>query len=625
MKIKSPSSSEVKNLRYFITSVCALVLLASCSSGDSITDEKESMKETINNDGWFSKDADVLDRELSLTTEEYRDFFNGRKNRFTEDAKGGELNLPNVSNLMVEPDAPPVDNDKLVTISVTEDVPLKEVLIELARRADIDIEIDKGITGGIIFRAKDRPFSEVIRRVTKLANLRYSIENGVLKIERDAPYMVNYHLNFLNMVRTSSSSVNITTDLIGGANSGSGGESGGLGGGSTSTMNSTSEEGDLWTVVEDGVSKLLSSTGNGELVVDGVAVAPIATGPIDPAQVSNELKKSAVISVNKQVGILSVFASESEHKEIKSYLDSVKMSQSSQVLIEAKILEVELNDEFRSGIDWGLVNKDNPALSKLQLNFDNLGLDPSSAVADQLFTVGKLSSDLFGVHNTSLDATIQLVEKFGVTRTLSSPRLQAMNNQFAVLTFAESFVYFELDVSQNLDETSGFSSLNVNSDIKTVPIGVILSLQPSIDLQNKEVTMNIRPTISRVTSTVEDPGVALIVAASAASGVDLPEISSIIPVVEKKEMDSVLRIKSGDIMVIGGLMENRSVNTDTGVPYISKVPFLGNAFKSVQKDTRTVETVIFIKATIMPAEGVVADTDKNFYKKFSGDRHPVKF
>jgi general secretion pathway protein D len=568
---------------------------------------------------------DLIDPALGLSREDYRREMERSTAPVTEEHPPDPL-LPDVSQLLVAPRPPVIGQDKLVTLSVTEDVPLKEVLIELARRADVDVEVDPGITGGIIFRAKDKPFSEVLERISELAGLRYSIKNGVLKVERDSPYIVNYKVDILNLTRSNQGSVNISTQVLSAVSSTTGGSSNNaFSTGSSNTLNSSSD-GDLWGEVGKAIQKIIDSysgkpntlaqgAGNGgDAALNDVLGQPTpnqAPKAGAPAPASG----SAILSVNKQSGIVSVLASERQHRAIKQYLDKVMEAAAAQVLIEAKIVEVSLNDRYRSGVRWDLVNQ-RFASFDAQAGFTST----TGTLGNQVLQFTTLPAEIFGMDGVSLESAISLIQEFGATRTLSSPRINAMNNQQAVLTFAENFVYFDLDVQEQQvgTGTTQESTLTVQSNVKTVPIGVILTLQPSVDTEKGEIVMNIRPTLSRITDKVADPGVALLAARTNSN------ITSEVPVVEVREIDSVLRIKSGQVMVIGGLMENRSVNQDIGVPGLQSIPYVGNLFKSVDKNNEVVETVIFIKATIVPTYGVPRE-DKELYRKFTNDRRPLTF
>ncbi len=102
-------------------------------------------------------------------------------------------------------------------------------------------------------------------------------------------------------------------------------------------------------------------------------------------------------------------------------------------------------------------------------------------------------------------------------------------------------------------------------------------------------------------------------------------ISSTLPVIEVRELDSILKLKSGQVMVIGGLMEDKSVNGDSGIPGVSSVPIFGNLFKGVDKENKLSELVIFIRATIITSNGGSDQGDKNLYQKFTRDPRPLTF
>jgi general secretion pathway protein D len=240
-----------------------------------------------------------------------------------------------------------------------------------------------------------------------------------------------------------------------------------------------------------------------------------------------------------------------------------------------------------------------------------------------------LATDL-GIKNFELSSLVNLVQEFGTTRTLSSPRINAMNNQPAILTFAENQVYALLDIkSETLtNAVTGATTqgpLTITSEIRSVPIGVILNLQPSIDLNRNEVVLSIRPTLTRIISYFTDPAsdyaIAQLKAQPNSSEVDIA--ASTIPVVEVRELDTVMRINDGQAVVIGGLMREEVQNVDRGTPGLSKLPFVGNLFKNVSKTSSVIETVIFLKATINRGKEVEV-LDKQLYKDFFPlDRRPI--
>lgn len=573
------------------------------------TEGKHDLDAWLKGEAKDIKQADAHDPEGKLSREDYYNLFfkNTKHNLDNDTAQAPKLMLPGMNDLMMAPEEPAIPDDKLVTLMVTDDVPLKDVLVELARRADVDMEIDPKITGGIILSARDKPFSEVIQRISDMGSLKYSFDRGVLKVERDLPQVHNYHMNMLNLIRTS------TSDVTSGTKLGEGSE--GSNSGSTSTIKGVADQSDLWAMVQEGVNNILARYQAPGAAAGGERGSEGAGGGNN----ANAAGSSGVISLNRQAGIISVMATDRQHKAIKEYLDSVHASQSAQVLIEAKVMEVTLNDEFRSGINWEFLNNNVTGITAAG-NFSDIG--NQGALASNSFTAGILPTELFGFDKTSITAAIELVEHFGSTRTLSSPRISAMNNQQATLTFAENFVYFELDVQQSQDTGTGGTgqlTTTIDTTINTVPVGVILNILPSIDLERNEVILNVRPTLTRIAELKEDPGFTL-----QAAQLGVSDLVTEVPVVDVRELDSVMRVKNGQVMVIGGLMEEKSENIDRGIPGLSKIPLLGNAFKSVQRVGSVVETVIFIKATIVPGEGVGTE-DKTFYNKFSVDHRPLKF
>ncbi len=579
--------------------------------------------------------GDPIDRQLELHREDYRDLFG--KGKTGPDDYGhhaGSDKVPEMASVLAAPRPPKVGETKLVSIAVTDDVPLKDVLIELAKLADVDLEMDANIEGGIAFRAKDRPFGEVIEHIADLAGLRYKYADGVLRVERDMPYIQNYPIDFLNVVRSSTSNNSITTDVLsisngaagggggsaggagGGASGGGGGSSGGINTGSTTTIDSKAED-DFWESLDANIRAIL--TYNKPRHLSGQAVESLAPEALPSATAGKNLGKNMFYVINRQAGVLSVAASQAQHESIKHYLDFLKRNATAQVLIEAKVVEVDLDDAFQSGINWNILQKKVGATDWSIGAAFGPDIDKSNLVKLALTPTDP---------NASLDAVLNLTERFGTTRTLSSPRLHAINNQPAVLTFAENRVFFEVQLNQQPDtiDAAGQTQkgqLSVQTNRRSIPIGIILNILPSVNLDSNEVTLSVRPTLTRQVGSVVDPGAAF---ANEILIKDPAErFVNTVPIVEVRELDSIMRLRSGQVMVIGGLMEQAANNTDNGVPFLSGIPYLGNIFKGTDKKNNNRELVIFIRATIVSPEGSYHNADKNLYNKFTSDPRPIAF
>ncbi|HNS44637.1 MAG TPA: secretin N-terminal domain-containing protein [Alphaproteobacteria bacterium] len=322
----------------------------------------------------------------------------------------------------------------------------------------------------------------------------------------------------------------------------------------------------------------------------------------------NDVAFTPTYSLNKQAGIISVYANERLHKKVQEYLTELKRSTTSQVLIEAKVLEVSLSDEFATGIDWSLL--DRVGDFDIRTSFPPSALTPATT---NVFAAGFLGDDIQGF--------VSALSRFGTVHALASPRLTVLNNQSAVLNVAKNQVYFKLDVQADTtsDGTNATTSVTVDSEIKTVPEGVLINVIPSIDLDKHAIAMQLRPTVTKISDYVADPGVAYVAQQNNIN------VESLIPVVNVQEVDSVLNIKSGEMMVMGGLLQDTTASTQEGVPVASEIPVFGGLFRNQNDNIQKKELVVFLKATILgdPADSI-HQTDRELYRIFSQDRRPEK-
>ncbi|GFZ78089.1 type II and III secretion system protein [Rickettsiales bacterium] len=463
----------------------------------------------------------------------------------------------------------PNDNfgtEKLISLSLSESTLVRDVMLEIARLADLNIFIDPEIDSSVLLQMKDRPLDEVIRAISETAHLRYSINNEIIYVEKDTPTSKHYFVDFLNITRSTKGSFDISTKVLSGG--GGGGGEGGISSGSESAI-SAEYKGNLWESLEQNLKLIFDKATSGE---------------------------DEYYAINKEAGVITVRARDCLQKCVQDYLDKVRLISSAQVLIEAKIVEVSLSDEFRAGVNWSYTaTQPSGAEAKTTVEMSNkpkLGTQKASNFNFKLKPV---------LSGGTLEMGLDLLAEFGKVKTISSPRLHAINNQQAVLTFAKNHVYFKLDIKEESTTKDSSSvtkkDVTVNSTPNTVPIGAILMIQPSINLETQEVTLSVRPTLSRITQQVSDPAVEYIVATKD------KKISSLFPVVEVRELDSMLKIRSGDVMLIGGLIEHRDEQFEAGIPILKDFPLFGNLFKVRQRIGRAVETVILLKATIISPSG----------------------
>ena len=609
--------------------LCGLLsLFSSCTFVDSFIPKQ-------------GEETDVIDRQQNLTINDFRDLNNIKKlmaekndasKPVTPTAELGTPPIPDLAQVLAAPRPPKVANSKLVTLSVTEDVPLRDVLFELGRLAKVDIEVGPGLDkGGINLRATDRPFNEVIERIADLGGLRYTVGVNSIRVEKDLPFIKSYPIDFLNIVRSSNSSYTLNTSALSGGGAAAGG---GVGTSGSSTSIDGKSESDLWSSMDSSIKEILSyskdgttntATGTDAANSSGSSMGSSAPpGSVTPSGAVGGALKAGNYVINRQAGLLTVNATDRQHEMIRRFLSLMTRNSSAQVLIEAKIVEVALADQFASGVDWSkLINGGHN--SSLGLG-QYLGVNPATAATLTTAKSGNpatVFSVFSGNGSSDLGAIVALTQTFGTTRTLSSPRLSAINNQQAVLTFARNEVFFDCtytpaQTSSGTTTTTTSTQATLTCTKNQVPIGIILNILPSVDLDTQEVTLNVRPTLTRKVGDAISPTTGFLKSQAAAGAADsIPNIT--VPIIEVREIDSIAKIKSSGVMIIGGLMEDVTRNTETGVPGVGELPIFGNLFKSRSEDASKRELIIFVKATIVNSDGSTGPVDRAVYKKYTTD------
>jgi MSHA biogenesis protein MshL len=542
--------------------------------------------------------------------------------------------IPRISKIISMPNRGILDSDKVISVNVTESVPLVDVLTEVARLSDTNISIDENVKGGIRLNMKDKKLLEVFNAISRTGSLRYSIKDDVVHFEKDTPYDVTYDLGFINIVRSATSSMNVSTSVLTGGS--------GLSGGSSSSIQSSSND-TLWQDVQSNISSIITNQpgfmqqmqqqqmGQQQGMMGGMQGQQqmgqqqgMMGGMQGQQQMGQQqgmmggmgmMGMQSFVNINRQAGTVVVHANNTCQKMIKDYINKIKQKMTSQVLLEVKIAQVILNKYFERGVDLQYLGKyiSGTPQSSIKTNFQ---YGSSSASAMTISNTQKFGS------TDSLASTIALLDQFGTTKILSSPRISTINNQEAIMQIADNQVFFNVAITVtpavfNNGNMITPAQTSVSSSPKTIPVGIVLVMQPSIDVERGQITLSVRPTLSKMSSTVEDPGVQYSAAQAKVTG-----ISNKVPITSVSEIDTIATLKSGDIMVIGGFTDRQKTKTEKGIPFLSSIPGIGWLFKHTVEKTDMIETVIFIKATIINQDGGdngVSEYDKYFYKKFIDD------
>ncbi|BCX80470.1 MSHA biogenesis protein MshL [Methylomarinovum caldicuralii] len=448
--------------------------------------------------------------------------------------------------------------------AVVTDVPVRRFLFALARDAQLNLDLAPGVEGKVTLNAIDQTLEQILARIADQLGLRYQLQGHYLKIGPDAPYFEHYPIPYVNIVRDSVNQVSVS-NKIGGENGKQGGEESDNG---SATQVASQSKNHFW-------ERLVNNT-----------AAILGVSP--PQQNGKKAQGASPIIAHPESGLLSVKATARQHRKIRRYLNQVLRRAQRQVLIEATVVDVSLNDRYQAGVDWEAVNvKLGSDKRKIDIVQNMLGQALSGPPALTIAYAGK-----------DLAATVKLLSEFGDTRVISSPKLMVVNNQTAVLRVVENQVYFTVEVDTN--QTQGVSVTTTETTPHTVPVGFVMSVTPAIDDQDN-VLLHVRPTISRITGFVKDPNPML-----AQAGTE-----SRVPQIEVQEMESMLRLHDGHIGIIGGLMQDDIARKTQGIIGLSRIPYVGPLFSYKNDQGRKSELVIFIRPTVIRSASLKGDL-KNY-------------
>lgn len=506
------------------------------------------------------------------------------------------------------PPPPRVTPKQEVYSVVMQNVNVQDLLFALARDARINVDIHPSITGTVTMNVRDQTLTEILERVARQVDLRYEMQGNNLSILPDLPYLKNYRVDYPNIQRNSAISISTSTNV---ASTGSApGQSGGGGTGSnasTSEITSRSNN-NFWDTLVNNIRDMLRET---DKVIPASAAAAATTPAQAPAAAaaggaapnaansnSNVIagagrtvfREAASVMSNAEAGYISVRATQTQHDKVRDFVDRVMRSARRQVLIEATIVEVDLSNRYQQGIDWSLIK---PGGTAFDSSFSVRPAGPSAGLQTGGLVSSLTSLTLNGpsiFKGYDLTGILNMLESFGTLRVLSSPKISVLNNQSSVLKVVDNKVYFTVSVTAGTaaTPTAAATPATYNTVINTVPIGLLMSVTPQISESN-EVILNLRPTISRITGYANDPSPTL-----AQYGV-----GNRIPEVQTREMESVLRVQSGGIAILGGLMQDSRNNNSDEVPILNRLPGLGNLFKYRDESSKKTELVIFLRPTVL--------------------------
>ena len=513
----------------------------------------------------------------------------------------------------------PKPAEKTETYSVVvNNIKVQDLLFALARDAKLNVDIHPGISGTVSMNAIDQTLPQLLTRIAKQVDMRFELDGPNLAVMPDTPYLKNYKIDYVNLARDVTGTVSTNTQISTSALSTA---SGAAGGGNTSRIQiENKSKNRFWESLEKNLKELLYETdkifpeGSTETVMEqsnsqsttGTGAQPAASlpsriaqaaqtlaGSPNPAAIQNSgnavvkrmtFREAASVISNPESGIITVRATSRQHEKVQEFLDRVMSNARRQVLIEATIVEVTLSDGYQQGIDWTRVT------SGSTFGIKSASVDTGVDNPIKPFTL--TYKGLNPLNN--LSATVNLLRAFGSVKVLSSPKLSVLNNQTATLKVTEDYVYFNVKSDTTTTANVG-TTVGVTTTPQSVAVGFFMSLTAQIS-DGDTVTLNVRPSISSIYGYATDPNPLI-----------PKDLQNKVPKIRTREIESLMRIESGDIAVLGGLMEDRQDNNDGRVPGLGDIPFFGELFNTRGNSSSKSELVIFLRPTVIKDASIRGD------------------
>nr|WP_315398989.1 pilus (MSHA type) biogenesis protein MshL [uncultured Duganella sp.] len=482
-------------------------------------------------------------------------------------------------------------------------VPVQQFFNSIVAGTRYNMLINPEVSGTITANLKDVTLVEALDAVRELYGYDYKIEGNRISIRPLTMQTKMFKVNYLTAIRKGVSSLRVSSTSVANAGTSNSGSQNNSGNNNNSNGNDNSgNNGNNGNTPggnqtqRDAANVQTTSGSDFWLELKTALEAIIETG-----------KDGRSVTISPQSGVIVIRAMPDELRNVDQYLRATQLSVDRQVILEAKILEVELNSNFQSGINWAAFGKLStnsrisgglvqPGTSLTPLGVSATGSLSSSGAAGTVAvpgsSIGAVSDavgSLFGLafQTSNFAALISFLEGQGTVHVLSSPRIATLNNQKALLKIGTD-EFFVTGVSTTTT-TNGNGSGITTPTVTLQPFfsGVVLDVTPQID-DHGNIILHVHPSVSQV-STV-NKGLNL----GALGNFSLPLAAS-----STSEMDSMVRGQDGQVVAIGGLMRQATTSDRSGVPGASDIPVVGALFRTTGEVIQKRELVVLIKPTIV--------------------------
>lgn len=494
---------------------------------------------------------------------------------------------------------------ELFNIGVEDTLTIADILNQVSMECEFSVVVKDSIAQTLIdtpitnLNLKNVTLLELFDNLLKERNLEYELTNKLLKIK----YLITrtFKIDYVATYREGKSNTDVTistsgstTNSNGNSNSNSNSNSGSDSSTSkTGTVIDSTDKFDFWESLEKDITYLLNSTYS---MVKGIDLKPL---------------------VSKEAGLITVTGNTEQMTKIEQYIMKLQKRLQNQVLIDVKILSVELSKERKVGIDWnnflsslaleysstqgGQKNKTatSSSDSAMSVSMPSNPLSVSNAITTGISDgFDHFGSNTFGIGGAiSLTNIVNVLKENGDVKSISNPKILTLNNQPALISSGDDLFYkLQTRIINSNDSSTNDSS---SDSIKSIFAGVLLDITPPIS-DDDEIILKINPSITQLRSPSD--------LKSDNSDRNMP------PDLTKRQISTVIKVKNGDKAIIGGLITSNEQFNERKVPLLGDIPFVGNAFKSVDKVSNISELVIIITPVIVKNDKTLSLKDLNYKK-----------
>jgi len=441
-------------------------------------------------------------------------------------------------------------------VSITaQEADLRGVLMTIAQQAQLEVAIDDDVAGRVTAALDSVPLPAALATLISPTGYEYQLEGNRLRVYGEQLQTRIFTLDYMTGTRFGRSQLSASSGTSTGE-SGASGESGEEAAQSGSSVNSQVAS-NPWAQIAAGLETILFG----------------APGP-PPAGARERLV------VHPASGVILISAPYAKLNRAAAFLERIAGSIHRQVVIEARIIEVSLSDKFQMGLDWSRI--------------PGAGDDVTSVFGDDEVAVAQALSPgnaIFQIagSNEHFDLLLDALSGQGQINVISAPRVATLNNQKAIIKAAREESFFSQQVEYEY-QPDGTRIPIASVDPERITIGLILDVTPQISAAGG-IMMHVHPSLTDLIGVETFP-----------PGATGDAVQANAPVLDIREVDTVVRVDNGEMLVIGGLIKERFSETIEGVPLLSKLPLLGHLFRRTERKTERIELVIVLKPEVVIGE-----------------------